>query len=208
MAIIDSIDQNTAFAIKGFIFALGKKFPQEETGDQPIRKNAFGGDVFDDITISLPNDEYVYSSYDSDGNEIQTTFEPITFDSVNVSVIRTKEQKEIKVNGKSDPVVVFKGDGQRVVTLKLTHINTDVSFPYDPATLMQSISEIDEYFKVTSKYLNDVHDINHLYVKSCKSVKNSSTNNITVFELTCRTIDTLTEDVLFFNDGVVEFGSY
>lgn len=208
MAIIDSIDQDTAFAIKGFIFALGKKFPQEETGDQPIRKNAFGGDVFDDITISLPNDEYVYSSYDSDGNEIQTTFEPITFDSVNVSVIRTKEQKEIKVNGKSDPVVVFKGDGQRVVTLKLTHINTDVSFPYDPATLMQSISEIDEYFKVTSKYLNDVHNINHLYVKSCKSVKNSSTNNITVFELTCRTIDTLTEDVLFFNDGIVEFGSY
>lgn len=208
MAIIDSIDQDTAFAIKGFIFALGKRFPQEETGNQPIRKNAFGGDVFDDITISLPNDEYVYSSYDSDGNEIQTTFEPITFDSVNVSVIRTKEQKEIKVNGKSDPVVVFKGDGQRVVTLKLTHINIDVSFPYDPATLMQSISEIDEYFKVTSKYLNDVHDINHLYVKSCKSVKNSSTNNITVFELTCRTIDTLTEDVLFFNDGIVEFGSY
>ena len=135
-------------------------------------------------------------------------FDSLTFDSVNVSVIRTKEQKEIKVNGKSDPVVIFKGDGQRVVTLKLTHINTDVSFPYDSATLMQSISEIDEYFKVTSKYLNDVHDINHLYVKSCKSVKNSSTNNITVFELTCRTIDTLTEDVLFFNDGIVEFGSY
>ncbi len=208
MAIIESINQDTAFAIKGFIFALGKEYPQAETGDQPIRKNAFGGDIYDDITISLPNDEFFYSSYDADGNEIQTTFEPITFDSVNISVIRTKEQKEIKVNGKSDPVVIFKGDGQRIVTLKLTHINTDVSFPYDSATLMQSISEIDEYFKITSKYLNDVHDINHLYVKTCKSVKNSSTNNVTVFELTCRTIDTLSEDVLFFNDGVVEFGSY